>query len=235
MTDKDTTRRDMLSLGALGAGAALGATLLAPAVARADNGLGLKVGLIDIGLVFKKYQRKDDLEKEINALRESYEKQAQKQQDELDGMMKTMTLLKPDTDPWRQKKKEIKLLQSQIKVIRDGWDEELKIKVENLTLMILNEIEDRVKVFGEQNKYDLILKVDSQGWGDERFQERIFRAQVSSILYHKPDLDVTNQVLALLNDKNWIEQQQKKPQGAQQPPPAPTPLPGDKPPGDKPK
>jgi Skp family chaperone for outer membrane proteins len=222
----DTTRRDMLSLGALGAGAAFGATLLAPAVARADA--GLRIGLVDIGLIFKSYKRKDDLEKEINALRESYEKQAQKQQDELESLRRAMGTIKEGSDLWRQKKKEINLQMSQMKVIRDGWDEELKFKVENLTLMILNEIEDRVKTYGEQNKYDLILKIDSQGWGDERFQERIFRAQVSSILYHKPDLDVTNQVLALLNDPNWIKQQQEKAQGSQQsaPPPAPPTPPG---------
>ncbi len=114
-------------------------------------------------------------------------------------------------------------------------DAELKAEVEELTLSILHDVDDAVASYGKKNGYAFILKKDSPGWTDERFQERIFRAQVSSILYHKPDLDVTNQVLALLNDKNWIEQQQKKPQGAQQPPPAPTPLPGDKPPGDKPK
>lgn len=211
MTDKaDSTRRDLLSLGALGAGAALGSALLAPATARAADNAGLKVGLVDIGVVFKKYVRKDDLEKEINNQKTNYEKQAQQQAQVLDGLRQGLSLLKEGSDLWRQKKKELNLQVSQMKVIRDGWEEELKIQIENLTLMILNEIEDRVKKFGGDNKFDLIVKIDSQGWGDERFQERIFRAQVSSVLYFDQKLDVTDSVLKLLNDKAWIDEQQKK-------------------------
>jgi Skp family chaperone for outer membrane proteins len=208
MTDKvDTTRRDLLSLGALGAGAALGSALLAPTVARAaENNPGLKIGLVDIGVVFKKYKRKDDLEKEINARKDNYEKQGAEQQKILEGLRNSLNLIKEGTDLWRQKKKELNLQVSQMKVIRDGWEEELKIQIENLTLSILNEIENRVSKFGVDNKYDLIIKIDSQGWGDERFQERIFRAQVSSVLFYKKDLDVTEQVLVLLNDPAWVKQ-----------------------------
>jgi len=211
MTEADSTRRDMLSLGALTAGAALGASLLSPSTARADNAVGLRVGLVDIGKVFKEYKRKGDLEKEINARKENYEKQAMKQQDELEGMRKSMQLLQEGSDAWRQKRREINLLVSQMKVIRDGWEEDLKIQVENLTLMILNEIENRVNKFGVDNKYDLIVKIDSQGWGEERFQERIFRAQVSSVLYYSAGLDVTPGVLTLLNDPDWIKERQKTP------------------------
>lgn len=219
MTDSvDSSRRDLLSLGALTAGAAFGASLLSPAVARADGNLGLRVGLVDIGVVFKSYKRKDDLEKEINSKKEGYEGQAKAQEQILEGIRNQMSLIVDrSSDMYRQKNKELKLQVSQMKVIRDGWEEELKIQVENLTLMILNEIEDRVRKYGTENKYDLIIKIDSQGWGDERFQERIFRAQVSSVLFFTPGLDVTNEVLKLLNDPAWVlECQQRK--GAPPPP-----------------
>src|SRR5438309_6752309 len=94
--------------------------------------------------------------------------------------------------------------------------------------MILNEIEDRVKKFGIDNKYDLVIKIDSQGWGDERFQERIFRAQVSSVLYFDPKLDVTTHVLTLLNDPEWLKKCQERKQGQpiqEIPTPAPPPPP----------
>jgi len=205
MDNVDSTRRDLLSLGAIGAGAALGAAILAPAAARADNATGLKIGLIDIGVIFKKYHRKDDLEKEINARKDGYEKQQLDQQKTLDGLMTAMSTIKEGSDLWRQKRKEYNLQMSQMKVIREGWKEELQIQIENLTLMILNEIENRVQKYGQDNKYDLIVKIDSQGWGDERFQERIFRAQVSAILYFRPELNVTDAVLAMLNDPAWIK------------------------------
>jgi Skp family chaperone for outer membrane proteins len=223
MTDRpDSTRRDLLTLGALGAGAALGSALMTPSVAQAQVNGGLKVGLVDIGVVFKQYVRKDDLEKEINARKQDYEKQAAEQQKTLEGLRMSLQNYKEGSDMWRQKRKDMNLQVSQMKVIRDGWEEDLKIQIENLTLMILNEIEDRVRKFGTDNKFDLIVKIDTQGWGDERFQERIFRAQVSSVLYHRKELDVTPDVLRLLNDKTWLEEKQKgafiKPNQNVQPP-----------------
>ena len=83
----------------------------------------------------------------------------------------------------------------------------------------------------------MIIKVDSKGWGDERFQERIFRAQVSSVLWYDPRLDVTNTILAALNDPTWIKHCQDKAMGKNAPQ-GPQPLPGPQvppPPGDKPK
>src|SRR5581483_6831772 len=140
----------------------------------------------------------------------SYEKQAEDQRKVLEGLSAALRNLKEGSDTWRQKKKEINLQASQMKVIREGWEEDLKIQIENLTLMILNEIEDRVKKFGIDTKYDLIIKIDSQGWGDERFQERIFRAQVSSVLFYRDGLDVTKEVLKMLNDPAWLNQCKNK-------------------------
>ena len=234
----DTSRREMLSLGALGAGAAFGATLLAPTVARAaDN--GLRIGLIDIGVVFKNYSRKADLEKQINAKKDELENKSKAEADKLEGIRRSMQTLQPGTDLFRQKAKELKLGRSQLQVMQDNWQEDLKFQIENLTLMILDEIEDRVRKFGADNKYDLVVKIDKGEWAervDERFQERIFRAQVSSLLYYDKKLDVTPFVVAMLNDPAWLRDRANAKPGdpisppVQTPPgppvPAPPPQPG---------
>lgn len=223
MVDKDVpdqrSRRDVLNYSALVAGAgAAGLLALRPAMADAQtNGsapVPLKVGLIDIGVIFKGYLRKDDLEKQINSKKEALEAQLKAQGAQIEALRKQIDLMKEGSQIWRDTRKNIKLEAKKFEVMRESVDEELKLEVENLTLQILDEIEDRVREFGKKNSYDLIIKFDTKGWGDERFQERIFRAQVSSVLYHDPKLDVTNTVLAMLNDKDWIkycQDQQGKP------------------------
>ena len=231
MTDQkpETSRREVLSLGALGAGAAFGATLLAPVVARADNAIGLKIGLVDIGVVFKKYVRKETLEKEINAKKDELEKKSELEAQKLEGIRNNMKTLQPGSDLYRQRAKELKLGRSQLQVMQDNWQEDLKFQIENLTLMILDEIENRVKQFGSDNKYDLIVKIDKGEWAervDERFQERIFRAQVSSLLYYDKKLDVTDPVLLMLNDATWLKSRENAKPGQPLNPQQPTPAPG---------
>jgi hypothetical protein len=132
----------------------------------------------------------------------------------IESLRKQLDLLKEGSETWRAKRKELKLEAKKFEVMRDGMEEELKLEVENLTLQILDEIEEKVREFGKAGGYDMIVKIDTKGWGDERFQERIFRAQVSSVLYHDARLDVTNSILAALNDKDWVEKCQKKPMGS---------------------
>jgi Skp family chaperone for outer membrane proteins len=240
--EKSHSRREIL--GALGAGAAMGATLLAATPAQGQNAAPLRVALVDIGVLFKQYKRKDDLENQVNAKKTQLEGAAKQQQSICEGLRKALDLATEGSAYWRDKRKELKLAVKNYEVLRDSAEEELKLEVENLTLMILDEIEEKVREYGKgtpggPSTYDMIIKVDSKGWGDERFQERIFRAQVSSVLWYDPRLDVTNTILAALNDPAHLEKMKQRalnrgqPQGPQGPQPAVPPGPPAPPPEKK--
>lgn len=227
---ESSTRRETLRLGGALVAGAVGAGLLAaqasaqqgPAPANGTTPGGLRVALVDIGVVFKGYKRKDALEKQVNAKKDQLEQQARAQAQIIESLRKKLDELKEGSQMWRDKRKELKLAIKQAEVMRDSMDEELKLEIENLTLMILDEIEETVREFGKNTGYDVVIKVDSKGWGDERFQERIFRAQVSSVLYYDPRLDVTPTVIQLLNDPARIQKyEQRSFGGGGAPSPAP--------------
>ncbi len=98
-------------------------------------------------------------------------------------------------------KADVEAARAKIKARRDEMDAELKAEVEELTLSILHDVDDAVASYGKKNGYAFILKKDSPGWTDERFQERIFRAQVTLVVYHAPALEVTDEVVRELNAK----------------------------------
>jgi Skp family chaperone for outer membrane proteins len=160
----------------------------------------LLVGTVDIGVVFQKYKRKDDLEKEINTLREGFEKEAAKQNADLEAMQKKLPQDRKSPE-FRQQSLEIQQAMAKIRFERDQWDSKLKAEIERITGLVLDEIENEIKEFGKKNGFDLIFKTDNVGWGDERFQERVFRSQVESLVYHKDSLDVTTAIVDELNAK----------------------------------
>ena len=199
------------------------ASLAATAIAQnpGPQGRALVVGVVDLGVVFKGYKRKDELEKQVNAQKERLEKLAQSQRDALQKMRKDLDLLQTNSPTYRMKKYEILTAMKTAEVSAQQAEEELKAQVEGLTLQLLDEIEECVREYGKQNGYDLVLKIDTKGWGDERFQERIMRAQVSSVLYHDPKVDITNSIVAVLNSEAHLQKCQAKtlPSGAPQPAP----------------
>jgi Skp family chaperone for outer membrane proteins len=168
----------------------------------------LLVGVVDIGLAFKNYSRKDDLEKEINAVKDGYQQEAEKEEAVLETKRRHLALLTPSSDKYRDLNQDVKETIALMKVRREGWEAKLKADVERLTLLVLDDIDAAANDYAKTNGFDLILKADSVGWGDERFQERLFREQVRSVIYREPSLDVTEAVTKLVNDR-WEKSKNK--------------------------
>jgi Skp family chaperone for outer membrane proteins len=149
-------------------------------------GKAMKVGVVDIGLLFRDYKRKDVLEGRVNAEREQ---------------------------------------------------NALKKRVEEFTLQILTELETTIRTYGERHRFDLILKSDREEQTPEgqqselvqQFQERIFRAQISDVLFFAPTVDITDNVKRLLNDDDnmkrmeqlEVERERRRAAAASAPPAAP--------------
>ncbi len=152
-----------------------------------------------MGVFFKKYERKDDLEKEINAEREKIEAKYNELRSRVDEASKVLQGTATSAADYFEKKYAQRKLMDELGAFKDESDERLKVDVEKMTLAMLDDMEQEIASFGKKNGFDLILKSDSAGWGDERFQQKIFRAQVGGILQKDPALDVTEVMVAELN------------------------------------
>jgi Skp family chaperone for outer membrane proteins len=174
--------------------------LVGSALAQERAARPLLVGVVDIGRVFKTYTRKDELEKAINDKRNLLVKEAEQQDADLRALGAKAP---PESDKAAVAKftADVEAARARIKTRRDEMESELKEEVEQLTLSILHDVDDAVASFGKKNGYAFILKKDSKGWTDERFQERIFRAQVTVVVYHAPALEVTDEIVRELNAK----------------------------------
>lgn len=165
----------------------------------------LLVGVIDVGVAFKEYKRKAALEAQVNEFKDELRRDLVAQHEKLQELRKGLDVGPSETDSYRVRKAEYLRRLKAYEVDQQTMEERLKARVESLTLRLLGEIEDMVKRIGDERGYDLVLKTDTQGWGDEKYHERIFRAQVGAVLHFKTALDITPEVLRLLNEPAHLE------------------------------
>ena len=159
----------------------------------------LLVGTVDLGVVFQKYERRADLEKEINDEKAKIASKFDELRGKVDEGGRALQKVAADAPDFLEKKYAQRKLVDELNAYKDESDDRLKARMENMTFTLLDDVEKETAAFGKKNSFDLILKTDSAGWGDERFQQRVFKTQVTALLHKDPALDVTETIVAELN------------------------------------
>jgi Skp family chaperone for outer membrane proteins len=186
----------------------------------------LKVGVVDIGLLFQKYKRKDEFESSINDQRKRLKAELDKEYDVLVKMRRELekSAFRKGSEPWLREAEKVKLAKFRWDLKKERMQSALKNEVEHNTLQILKEIKRSLGQYGKRYQYDLLLKTDnsdraSLGEGERsdlvvHFQEEIFRAQISDVAYYDGALDITTSVEKYLNHpsnlKYWANQSKKR-------------------------
>lgn len=195
---------------------------------------GLKIAVVDIGVLFRDYKRKEKLEEAVNAERDKIRKQLEADTEDLKRLRKNFdnAPFVPGSEPWMALRDEIRLKSNEFDYKSERLQGVLKKRVEELTLQILTELQLTITSFGKRNGYDLIFKSDDdesaqiqQGELGQQFQERIFRAQISDVLFHSNAVDITEAVKQQLNSDSNVRDMEKREEEERKkrmaPPPAP--------------
>jgi Skp family chaperone for outer membrane proteins len=186
----------------------------------------LKVGVVDIGLLFQKYKRKDEFESSINEQRKRLKTELDQEYETLIKMRRELekSAFRKGSEPWLREAEKVKLAKFRWDLKKERMQSALKNEVEHNTLQILKEIKGSLGQYGKRYNYDLVLKTDNTDRSikeNERsdlvvhFQEEIFRAQISDVAYFHNALNITDSVMSYLNNpanlKYWDGQAKKKP------------------------
>lgn len=209
-----------------------------PQQPNANAGKSMKVGVVDIGVLFRDYKRKDTLEQAVNQHREQIKQELEADAEQIRRKRVNLDkgMFPVNSELWLQQRDEIKQAQFNLELKTERMQNVLKKKVEELTLQILTELEATIRAYGERHGFDLILKSDKQeeqpgapqGELTQQFQERIFRAQISDVLFFNDSIEITESVKQLLNDAKNIarmDQLMKEREQRRQAAPAQTPAP----------
>ncbi|MEZ6188813.1 MAG: OmpH family outer membrane protein [Planctomycetota bacterium] len=204
-----------ISLALVGLGIGFGATVQAQ-----NKGRPTRIGVVDIGILFKDYKRKDDLEAKINQEREDMKGEIEGDEKRLAEKAKALENgpLRKGSAPWQQQADLLREEQFRLELKQKRLQQALQKRVEENTLQILEELESTIKSYADPRRFALVLKVDKSGPDtsdselSKKFQEQIFRAQISDVLYYDTTVDITEEVKTLLNSAENLRRLEKESQ-----------------------
>jgi outer membrane protein len=139
-----------------------------------------KIGYIDLSRSFDEYQKTKDFDKELENKGDMKQQEREKVVQEIRKMREELELMNKNA----REKKEADI-EAKIKSLQD-FDQEAKTDLtkerDNMVKDILKEMSDVIKEYGEKNGYSIIVN------------DRV-------LLYGNPEMDLTNEIIKILNDK----------------------------------
>jgi len=190
------------SLTALLVGSVLAAGLIASStgvVAQVGRSAGVRVGSVDIGMVFQEYQRKKDLDEEMKQAEDTVQLEIQTRQQAIDSFQNVLDSMSPDDPTYVDKQRQMLKMQIEFKNWFDLKQADMTREVGLWTTRIYREINEKVEEIAKRDGYEIVLYHDEfrpRGLDPKVIQEQIANRRV---LYVSPNVDLSGPVLEVLN------------------------------------
>lgn len=173
---------------------------------------GLKIGVVNILQVFRNYLRVNDIQSAVNREKDLMNADIDEMQGKLKKLVEEIKELPKDSELAKEKMLESVSLEAQVKFKTDYWNKLVAEKMNKLTAELFNEISDSISEYAEAHGYDLILKTTTRkiekldGDANDLIDKRI-------VLYHDKSMDLTQDIINLLNKKYLREKEKEKQKG----------------------
>ena len=165
----------------------------------AQGQVGIKVGVVNLGEIFDKYYKKKELDADLRAESEKRREVIQAKSKEIAKLEEELALFDLGTDAG--KRTEEKLFQK--KVERDTYRkmaQEVWVKKQrDFTIRLYEEIQAHIADYAKREKIDLVLEVEDSEIRVGTLDMVHLEIKLRTILFHKPDLNITTDVIAYLN------------------------------------
>lgn len=165
----------------------------------------VKIGVVDLPIVFQKYSKCIEFDKKIKDMTDSMQKELDARKKEIDNMKLDLGTLLPESDKYKKLLQDIAEKTSRYKEYREVAAGSIEKKATEASRDSLSMITEAVKKYGRANGYSVIFKSDTLPFTDDFLTMRAQLGQ-RSVLYYADGLDVTEDVLKLLNSAGIKEE-----------------------------
>jgi Skp family chaperone for outer membrane proteins len=169
-------------------------TLALAAVAGSTAGAaGLNVAVLDFHRAFREYERRDELQRELDVRKKQMNEDLGKLEEGLKARQSDLELLQPGSEKYRELQLKLIEVQALIEVTKRSFEVELE-KTRNVHMQrLLAELEKELQAYAQEKGLDLVLAKYAL---DPRMTSPIFIT-----LFSKPELDITPAIIERLNRK----------------------------------
>lgn len=172
-----------------------------PAAAPPAAGSAGTVAVCDVVVVFNEYQRAKDLTLKLNERRDALRAENEKRGKAIDVLRTELEGLKSGSKEYEQRLNEVQRLT----IERTAWlqfQETLIMRDhQRLTREMYEQILKMIQTVAEQNGFLIVLQRDKESLESQTTQELVQKIASRKVLYNHASVDITDPVLARLNDQ----------------------------------
>ena len=158
-----------------------------------------KIGIVDIGSVFEKYQKRIDLDQELKEQEKGFQDEINKKRKEIIDLDEETQLL----DLGSENRGINENLMERKNVELEGYakfaERQLLKKYKDFFENIYQEVVHKVEEIGEQEAFDIIIKKEEADLKSAKISDLQFKIGIRTVLYHSDSVDITLGVVEALN------------------------------------
>ena len=163
-----------------------------------------KIGVVNVATVSEKYARTKELEGQFDALRKSLGQQRDALKEKIDrakaGLQEE---LKPGTAEYQSRRKEIAMMEAELQWFVESEGQKVERGLAEALRSIYDDIHVCVKEIADENGIQIVLAADTvPAEAPDTPSQARQTILLQKVLYWKPDVDLTEAVLARLNQRH---------------------------------
>ena len=196
--------------------------LVPPAIA---GQAGVRIGTVNVVKVFDELDEKVDMNAKLRELEEKRAARLRELAEKVRNLEEKAKLLKPDSEEARKTAKLLEDAKREFRSQRDATEDHMYNKLFEFTLAIYKKIRQEIELYAREAGYDIVLRTRNPDLGNidpnlrprTRYLELNRRIEATTVLYHAPSTDFTDEIIKRLNQKYAAEKAETRKRSAAEP------------------
>jgi len=169
----------------------------------------LRIGTVNVVKVFDELDEKVDMNAKLRELEDKRAAQLRRLAEKVRNLEEKAKLLKPDSEEARKTARLLEDAKREFRSQRDATEDHMYNKLFDFTLAIYKKIRQEIEIYAREAGYDIVLRTRDADLGNidpnirprTRYLELNRRIEATTVLYHAPSTDFTEEIIKRLNQK----------------------------------
>ena len=158
-----------------------------------------KIGVVDIGGVFEKYQKRVDMDQKLKEREKEFQDEINKKRKELIDLDEETQLLDLGSESRGKNESLLERKTAELEGYAKFAERQLLKKYKSFFENIYQEVVLKVEEIGKQNNFDLIIKKEEPELKSGEISDLQFKIGIRTVLYHSESVNITLDVTDSLN------------------------------------
>ena len=158
-----------------------------------------KIGVVDIGGVFEKYQKRVDMDQKLKEREKEFQDEINKKRKELIDLDEETQLLDLGSESRGKNESLLERKTAELEGYAKFAERQLLKKYKGFFENIYQEVVLKVEEIGKQNNFDLIIKKEEPELKSGEISDLQFKIGIRTVLYHSESVNITLDIIDSLN------------------------------------